>query len=100
MNSRDYEERILDAIENQFRTEDPQLIECFSDFDSIIPGMEPVESSDREAPGQEAAPRGRHRRTNQKANAAVTRLVLRVIALIVMAMLVAIGGVVAAHVWH
>jgi hypothetical protein len=42
MSSRDNERLILDAIENQLRTEDPQLVGSFSAFGSVTPPIEPV----------------------------------------------------------
>jgi hypothetical protein len=37
MSSRDDERRVLDAIENQLQTEDPQLVGYFSAFGSVTP---------------------------------------------------------------
>jgi Protein of unknown function (DUF3040) len=58
MNARDHEQVVLNAIESQFRTEDPQLIADFMAFSSIAPPIKPLTGWYR------AASQGKRRRTN------------------------------------
>jgi hypothetical protein len=55
MSSQDDERLILDAIENQLRTEDPQLVGRFSAFGSLTPPTEPVNNRDGPARRREVA---------------------------------------------
>jgi hypothetical protein len=59
MSLRDNEQRILDAIENQLRTEEPQLIDYFSAFGGTGPLIKPVKGWDRAASSKRTAGRGR-----------------------------------------
>jgi hypothetical protein len=61
MSLRDNEQRILDAVENQLRTEEPQLIAYFSAFGSTVPLIKPVRGWDRGASSKRTAARGRNR---------------------------------------
>jgi Protein of unknown function (DUF3040) len=65
MSLRDNEQRILDAIENQLRAEEPQLIDYFSAFGSTVPLIKPVRGWDRAASSKRTAGRGRHRPTGR-----------------------------------
>ena len=60
MNARDHQQVVLDAIENQLQTEDPELIADFMAFNSIAPPIKPLAGWDR------AAPRRKRRRANPK----------------------------------
>jgi hypothetical protein len=55
MSSRDNERRVLDAIENQLRTEDPQLVGRFSAFGSVTPPVKPAYDRDGTARRRRAA---------------------------------------------
>jgi Protein of unknown function (DUF3040) len=61
MSLRDNGQRILDAIENQIRAEEPQLTDYFSAFGSTVPLIKPVRGWDRAASSKRTADRGRHR---------------------------------------
>jgi hypothetical protein len=86
MGSRDDEQRILDAIENQFQTEDPQLMDRFSALASVTPPVKPENGRRWAAPYTKEALRGRLRRTDQQAYAIVIELVLVIIAVVLVAM--------------
>jgi Protein of unknown function (DUF3040) len=58
MRSRDNDQLVLEAIENQLRTEDPRLVDNFSDFGSITPWIKPVKGEDRTTTGREKASLG------------------------------------------
>lgn len=58
MNARDHEQVVLNAIESQFRTEDPELIADFMAFSSVAPPIKPL------AGWYRPAPRGKRWRTN------------------------------------
>lgn len=73
MSSRDNDQRVLNAIENQLRAEDPQLIGCFWAFGSITPPANRVNDSDCPAPSREAVPRRSHQRTGQLPQVTATR---------------------------
>ena len=64
MSLRDNEQRILDAIENQLRTEEPQLIAYFSAFGGTVPLIKPVRGWGRAASSKRTAGRGRRLRTD------------------------------------
>ena len=53
MRSRDNDQLVLKAIENQLRTEDPGLVGNFSDFGSITPWIKPAKGGDRTTTGRE-----------------------------------------------
>ena len=95
MSSQDNERRVLDAIENQLRTEDPGLTTCFLAFSSITRPFKPVKASDRPAPHREVAPRQgvaprhAHPRTDRQVSAIVTQLVLLISACTLLAALLA-----------
>jgi Protein of unknown function (DUF3040) len=55
MSSRDNERRVLDAIENQLRTEDPQLVGRFSAFRGVTPPIKPVSGRDDAARRRDVA---------------------------------------------
>jgi hypothetical protein len=86
MGSLDDEQRILDAIENQLQTEDPQLMDRFSALASGTPPVKPVNGGGCAAPYRKEAPRGRRRRTDRQAYAIVIELVLVIIAAVLVAM--------------
>jgi Protein of unknown function (DUF3040) len=87
MSSRDNEQRVLDAIENQLRTEDPQLIGCFWAFGSIAPRAAQANGPDCPAPSREVVSRGSRQRTGQQPHATATRGVLGVIGCVLAAVL-------------
>jgi Protein of unknown function (DUF3040) len=86
MGSLDDEQRILDAIENQLQTEDPQLMDRFSALASVTPPVKPENDRGWAAPYRKEAPRGRRRRTDKRAYAIVIELVLVIIAFVLVAM--------------
>lgn len=88
MSLRDNEQRILDAIENQFQAEDPQLIDSFAAFGLTTPLIKPVNGWGRAARSRErGARRGRHRRTDRHGYAQV----LIILAVVLAAVLVVVG---------
>ena len=89
MSSRDHEERVLDAIENQFRTEEPKLIEYFSVFGSGAPLMKPVRGWGRTASSRGLARRGRRWYTDWQWYLIAIELVTVFIAVIFVAALIA-----------
>jgi Protein of unknown function (DUF3040) len=78
MRSRDDDQRALEAIENQLRTEDPRLVDNFSDFGSITPWIKPVKGRDRTTTGREKASRGW--RANLEVDDIVSQLILFIVA--------------------
>jgi hypothetical protein len=74
MRSRDNDRRVLEAIENQLRTEDPRLADNFSNFGSITPWIKPVRGADRTTPGREKASLGW--RANREVYDIVSQLIL------------------------
>jgi hypothetical protein len=47
MNARDHQQGVLNAIADQLRTEDPELIADFMAFNSISPPIKPLAGWDR-----------------------------------------------------
>ncbi len=88
MSLQDDEKRALDAIENQLRTEDPQLMDYFSALGGMAPPLKPVKGWERAAPYGKAARRGRHRRTDRPAYVIVIELLLVIIAVVFVVMLI------------
>lgn len=87
MSSRDNERRVLDAIENQLRTEDPQLVGRFSAFGSV----RPVNGRDGAARRRKvASAKGNGART-RKHRPAELELVLVIIASTLIAVLTAVA---------
>ena len=78
MRSRDNDRRVLEAIENQLRTEDPRLVDNFSDFGSITPWIKPVRGADRTTAGREKASLGW--RANRGVYDIVSQLILVIVA--------------------
>jgi hypothetical protein len=87
MRSRDNDQRVLEAIENQPRTEDPRLVDNFSDFGSITPWIRPVKRGDRTATGREKASLGW--RANREVYDIVSQLILVIVASILVMAFVA-----------
>jgi Protein of unknown function (DUF3040) len=87
MSSRDNEQRVLDAIENRLRTEDPQLIGCFWAFGSIAPRAAQANGPDCPAPSREVVPRGSRQRSGRLPHATATRGVPGVIGCVLAAVL-------------
>lgn len=85
MSSRDHEQRVLDAIENQLRTEEPQLIDYFSAFGNASPLIKPVKGWDRAASSRRLARRGRHRHADRQGYGIVIEVVSAFIAIILIA---------------
>ena len=75
MRRQDSEQRILDAIETQLRSEDPRLAACFIAFTSVTrnAGMPPTEQL---TGGCRAASRRRHRRGGRLSCALLLQLVM------------------------
>ncbi len=64
----DDERVVLNAVESQLRTEDPQLIACFMAFNSVTRPIRDADDWDRPGAGEERLRRGdpvRHRRAVQ-----------------------------------
>jgi hypothetical protein len=89
MSSRDNEERVLDAIENQLRTEEPQLIEYFSDFGSAAPLIKPVRGWGRTASSRGLTRRGRRWYTDWQWYLIAIEVVTVLLAIIFVAALIA-----------
>jgi len=93
MGSRDDEQRVLDAIEHQLLSEDPQLWDCFSALGGLTPPIKPVNGWWRTAPvRKEARPgnnarRGLRRCTDNQVFRIVIELVLVIIAVVLVVML-------------
>lgn len=92
MSLQDDEQQVLDAIENQLRTEDPQLMHCFSAFCRVTPPIKPSKGGKRAAPHRKHARRGRRRRTDRQAYAIVFELILVIMAVVLTALLM-VGAV-------
>lgn len=91
MSSRDNERRVLDAIENQLRTEDPQLVGRFSAFGSVRPPIRPVNGRDGAARRRKvASAKGNGARTRKHWPAAL-ELVVVIIASTLIAVLTAVA---------
>jgi hypothetical protein len=88
MNLQDDEQQILDAIENQLETEDPQLMHCFSAFCRVTPPTKPVKGGERVAPRRRKARHRRRRRKDRPAYAFVIELVLVIIAVVLVVLLI------------
>lgn len=75
MRSQHSEQQILNAIETQLRSDDPQLAACFIDFASVTrnAGMPPIEQL---AEGRRVASRRRHRRWGRPSYALLIQLVM------------------------
>lgn len=84
MSLRNNEQRVLDAIENQLRTEEPELADCFSELGGRSPRIKPVDGWDQAAPARETAPRGRHQNRDREAGAIGTQLVVLIIAAVLL----------------
>jgi hypothetical protein len=98
VSSRDDEEPVLDAIEDQLRTENPELVGYFSALGSMTPWIKAINGQDQAAARpkiaarRKATPRGKRRRTDGQGFAIVIQFAL----LIIVSMLVAVftGGAV------
>jgi hypothetical protein len=79
MRSQDSEQRILNAIETQLRSEDPRLAACFIAFASVTrnAGILPTE---RLTEGRWVAPRRKHRRWGRPSYALLIPLVMLFVA--------------------
>ena len=88
MNSQDDEQRVLDAIENQFRTEDPQLMACFSALGRITQPIKPVRGWGSTGPYGRKARHGRRRRTGHQEYAIVIEFALVIIAVVLVVLLI------------
>jgi hypothetical protein len=87
MSSKDDEQSVLDALENQLRAEDPELMHCFSAFCRVTPAIKPVRGWKRTTPQTTKAQRGRRRLIKRQAYAIVVELVLVTIAVVFIALL-------------
>jgi hypothetical protein len=77
MNARDHQQVVLNAIENQLRTEDPELIADFMAFNSIGPPIKPLPGWDR------AVRRGKRRHANPRRSQFAIELIAVACALVV-----------------
>lgn len=77
MNSRGDDQLVLDAIENQLRTEDPRLIAFFLAFNGASPPIKPLNA------------RSRPERRDRPAKAGMAELVLLAIAFTLLAAVIA-----------
>jgi hypothetical protein len=91
MSSRDDERRVLDAIENQLRTEDPQLVGRFSAFGRVAPPITPVNGRDAAARHRKVASAEGNGTGVNKYMPAVLELVLAIIASTFVAVLIALA---------
>jgi hypothetical protein len=88
MSSPDDEQRVLEAIEYQLLSEDPQLWDCFSALGSLTPPIKPVNGWWRTVPHRKEARRGLRRCTDNQVFAIVIELVLVIIAVVLVVMLI------------
>ena len=91
MGSRDDEQRVLDAIEYQLLSEDPQLWDCFSALGGLTPPIKPVNGWWHTAPvRKKARPRNNSSaRTARYADNQVFRIVIELVLVIIAVVLVA-----------
>jgi hypothetical protein len=95
VSSRDDEQPILDAIEDQLRVENPELVGYFFALGGMTPWIKVVNGRDqaaavrRVAPRRKVAPRGKHRRTDRQGFAIAIRFVLLIIVTMLLAVFVA-----------
>lgn len=85
MSSQDDELPALDAIEEQFRAENPELVGYFSAFSHMTPWIKAVKGRDQAAARREVARHGKHPRTDRQGFAVATQSVLLVIAAMLLA---------------
>ena len=86
MSSKDDEQSVLDALENQLQAEDPELMHCFSAFCRVAPAVKPVQGWGRTTPYTKAQ-RRRRRRANREAFAIVAQFALVIIAVVFVGLL-------------
>jgi Protein of unknown function (DUF3040) len=89
MSSPENDQRVLDAIENQLRIENPRLVDCFCDLGSKTPWIKQADNPGHPAPVQQGAPGGRHRKTEARGGAFAGQLFLVIIVPALSAVLVA-----------
>ena len=89
MSSPDDEQPVLDAIEEQLRAENPELVGYFSAFGRMTPRIKAVKFRDQAAARQEVARRRKHRRTDRPGFAVATQFVLLIVATTLLAVFVA-----------
>jgi hypothetical protein len=91
MSSRDDEQHVLDAIEDELQTENPELVGYFSAFGCMTPWIKAVDGRDQTAahlkitPHPRVASHGKHRRTDRQGFAIAIQFVLLIIATIILA---------------
>ena len=88
MGQPDDEQRVLDAIEYQLLSEDPQLRDRFSALGSYMPPIKPVNGWWRSAPDRKQARRGPRRFTDNEIFATVIELGLVIIAVVLVVLLI------------
>ena len=88
MGLREDEQRVLDAIEYELLSGDPQLWDCFSALSSTAPPVKPVKGWARTAPNRKQARPGPRRCTGNQASATVVELVLVLLAVMLVLMLI------------
>lgn len=95
MGSADDEKPVLDAIEEQLRAENPELVGYFSAFARMTPWIKAVKGCYEEAARREVAPcrdvarRGKHWRTDRQGFALATQSALLIIATMLLAVFAA-----------
>jgi hypothetical protein len=85
MSSRDDEQPVLDAIEDQLRTENPELVGYFSALGCMTPWIKGEDGRDQKAARPKVAPHGKHRCTDRQGFAIAIQFVLLIIATILLA---------------
>ena len=88
MGLRDDEQRVLDAIEYELLSGDPQLWDRFSALGSTTSPVKPAKAVARTAPDKKKARPGPRRCTGNQASATVVELVLVLLAVILVLMLI------------
>lgn len=87
MSSRDDERRVLNAIENQLRTENPELMGSFAALGSVTTPIKPVNGWGPAGSDRKPARRGRNRDTSQDVKSIVVEFVLVIMAVVLVAVL-------------
>ena len=84
----DDEQRVLDAIEYQLLSEDPQLRDCFSALGSFVPPIKPVNGWWRTASDKQQTRRGPRQYTENEIFAIVIELGLVIIGVVLVVLLI------------
>jgi hypothetical protein len=95
VSSRDDEQPVLDAIEDQLRIENPELVGYFSALGSMTPWIKAVNGRDQAAARpkvasrRKATPRGKRRRTDRQGFAIAIQFVLIIVVSLLLAVFTA-----------